>query len=121
MQLRRLWAEGQPIPHMPLDANPDLNSCHLHQQLQVINCCIARKHRWVVATESLDAVLKEANLDIKNSVDILQGKHSPSNMLYAQINSGDYVLRLGADLPSEGLTMLETGEPIYSPITQVQM
>lgn len=117
VELRRLWDEGQPIPHIPLDANPDLNSCLLHQQLQVINCCIARKHRRVVATESLDSVLKEANLENKSLADI-SGTISPSNILYACIGSGDYILRLGADHPSETLTMLETGEPIYSPITQ---
>lgn len=118
MQLRRLWDEGQPIPHVPLDANPDLNSCLLHQQLQVINCCIARKHRRVVATKSLDSVLKDATLENKNLVDI-SGTVFPSNILYARIGSGEFILRLGANHPSETLTMLETGEPIYSPITQV--
>lgn len=117
VELRRLWTEGEPVPHMPHDANPDLNSCLLHQQLQAINCCIARKHRRVIATESLDSILKEAKLDNIDSV-VIPGKFAPCNMLYAQISSGEYVLRLGADHPSDSLTMLETGEPIYSPITQ---
>ncbi|ONK74943.1 uncharacterized protein A4U43_C03F11700 [Asparagus officinalis] len=117
VELRRRWSEEQPVPHMPLDVNPDLNSCLLHQQLQVMNCCIARKHRRAVAAESLDSALKEANLDNKDSVHV-RGNLSSSNMHYARINSGDYVLRLGADHPSESLTMLETGEPIYAPITQ---
>lgn len=117
VELRRRWNEGQPVPHMPLDEIPDLNSCLLHQQLQVINCCIARKRRRLVATESLDSILKEASLDNKDSVDA-PGKLSSSNVLYARINSGEYVLRLGVDHLYESLTMLETGEPIYSPMAQ---
>lgn len=40
-------------------------------------------------------------------------------MVYARTSSGHHVLRLGADHPSENLTMLETGEAVYSPVTQV--
>ncbi|OMP04374.1 Rab3 GTPase-activating protein catalytic subunit [Corchorus olitorius] len=43
---------------------------------------------------------------------------SASSALYARISSGELVLRLGANQPADNLTMLETGEPIYSPITQ---
>ncbi|KAJ0966181.1 hypothetical protein J5N97_027319 [Dioscorea zingiberensis] len=113
-EMRRRWSEGKPIPHVPLERNPDLHSCLLHQQLQVINCCISRKHRRVLATESLDFVLKEASLD-ENQSDYLS---RANQTVYARTNSGHHVLRLGADHPSENLTMLETGEPIYSPVTQ---
>ncbi|KAK8945356.1 Tyrosine decarboxylase 1 [Platanthera guangdongensis] len=34
-KLRRLWPKGLPVPWMPLDADPDLDSCLLHQQLQI--------------------------------------------------------------------------------------
>ena len=44
---------------------------------------------------------------------------SASAVLYARTNSGELVLRLGADLPFSDLKMLETGEPVYSPVTQV--
>ncbi|KAJ8514086.1 hypothetical protein OPV22_004520 [Ensete ventricosum] len=110
IELRKLWSEGQPIPRMPLDADPDLNSCLLHQQLQVINCSIVRKQRRCIAEESLDSILKEASFDNKGS--------SSDCKVYARTSTGDYVLRLGAVHPSENLTMLETGEPIFSPKTQ---
>lgn len=92
-----------------------MNSCPLHQQLQVINCCISRQQRRVLATESLDFVLKEVSLDGDLS-DYLPGTNQ---MVYARTSSGHHVLRLGADHPSENLTMLETGEAVYSPVTQV--
>lgn len=43
---------------------------------------------------------------------------SPDSEMYARDSTSDYVLRLGADRPSENLTLLETGEPIYSPTLQ---
>ncbi|OVA09453.1 Rab3 GTPase-activating protein catalytic subunit [Macleaya cordata] len=116
-ELRRLWSEGQPVPRVPLDENPDLNSCLLHQQLQVINCCISRKRRRVIATESLDSVLREAGSDV-GELAVSPSSVSSGTILYARLSSGDLVLRLGADHPSEGLTMLETSEPVYAPVTQ---
>ncbi|KAF8391531.1 hypothetical protein HHK36_023836 [Tetracentron sinense] len=115
-EVRRLWSEGQPVPGVPLDEIPDLNSCLLHQQLQVINCCISRKRRRTLATESLEFVMGEASPNIGESA-VSLGMVSSSPLLYARISSGDLVLRLGADHPSE-LTMLETGELVYSPVTQ---
>ncbi|KAH0435039.1 hypothetical protein IEQ34_026694 [Dendrobium chrysotoxum] len=115
IELRKLWSEGLPVPRMPLDANPDLDSCLLHQQLQVINCCISRKLRRNAAIELLDSVIKEASSDNNDLVD--SPKYS-NCMRYARLISGEYVLRLGVDHLSENLTMLETGEPICSPVTQ---
>ncbi|XP_020692980.1 rab3 GTPase-activating protein catalytic subunit isoform X2 [Dendrobium catenatum] len=115
IKLRKLWSEGLPVPRMPLDANPDLDSCLLHQQLQVINCCISRKVRRNAAIELLDSVIKEASSDNNDLVD--SPKYS-NCMRYARLISGEYVLRLGVDHLSENLTMLETGEPICSPVTQ---
>ncbi|XP_038981949.1 rab3 GTPase-activating protein catalytic subunit-like isoform X2 [Phoenix dactylifera] len=117
VELRKFWSEGQPVPQMPLDADPDLNSCLLHQKLQVINCCIARKQRRTIAKESLDSILKEASLDSIASSDLPE-KLSPSHNIYARTSKGESVLRLGAIHPSENLTMLETDEPVYSPVTQ---
>ncbi|XP_043692439.1 rab3 GTPase-activating protein catalytic subunit isoform X2 [Telopea speciosissima] len=116
-ELRRRWSEGQPVPGVPLDESPDLNSCLLHQQLQVINSCISRKQRRCAATELLDSIMREANPVVEQSVDS-HGMVSSVPVLYARSSTGDLVLRLGADHPSENLTMLETGEPVYSPITQ---
>ena len=111
VQLRRLWCEGQHIPGIPADEIPDLNCCLLYQQLQVINCCISRKHRRAVATESLDSVLKQANSNGETA--------SESSLMYARISSGQLVLRLGAAELCENLTLLETGEPVYAPVMQV--
>lgn len=118
MQLRRLWCEGQPVPHVPLDETPDLNYCLLHQQLQVINCCIARKRRRDISIESLDSIAKQDSCT-NEDLGICPYNSSSSSIVYARVSNGDLVLRLGADRPSEGLTMLETGEPVYCPVTQV--
>ncbi|KAK6946931.1 Rab3GAP catalytic subunit, conserved domain [Dillenia turbinata] len=93
--LRRLWFEEQ----------------------YVINCCISRKKRHVIATESLESVIREAN-----SADELSNASksmTPSSaILYARISTGELVLRLGADQQYDNLSLLETGEPMYRPITQ---
>ncbi|ERN17415.1 hypothetical protein AMTRI_Chr02g215680 [Amborella trichopoda] len=111
-ELRRLWNEGRPIPLLPVDEIPDLDFCLLHQQLQVINCCVARKRRRHLDIESLKSVMEDNTPNTGGSVSLM-----PS-LIYARVKSGRLVLRLGADHPSENLTMLETGEPIYSPRTQ---
>ncbi|XP_062169970.1 uncharacterized protein LOC133875757 isoform X1 [Alnus glutinosa] len=116
-KLRTLWSEGQYVPGIPLDEIPDLNSCLLYQQLQVINCCVSRKRRCAIATESLDYAVSEASSNAAESAgskDIIPA----SPILYARISTGELVLRLGADCPFSNLTMLETGEPVYSPVTQ---
>jgi Rab3 GTPase-activating protein catalytic subunit len=46
---------------------------------------------------------------------------SASRLLYARLSTGELVLRLGAHSPSGNMTLLETGEPAYSPITQVRI
>lgn len=117
MQLKKLWSDGQPVPQMPLNAAPDLNCCLLYQEIQVINCCIARKKRRKAAKESLDSLLKQECID--NSNPRCSNGNSRDSGIYARNSSGDYVLRLGADSASENLTLLETGEPVYSPILQV--
>ncbi|KAD4386032.1 hypothetical protein E3N88_26201 [Mikania micrantha] len=112
-ELRRLWSEGRYIPGIPADEIPDLNCCLLYQQLQVINCCISRKTRRAIATESLDSVLKQADLN-----DDMTPSNGETALMYARVNSGDLVLRLGAAKQCENLTMLETGEPVYAPVMQ---
>ncbi|KAL6538436.1 hypothetical protein OROGR_012424 [Orobanche gracilis] len=116
-KLRRLWYEGQYIPGIPQDAIPDLNSCLLYQQLQVINCCISRKRRHSAAVESLDYVTVQSSSNVG-------GSSSSDNTLpldpcfYARTKCGELVLRLGADRECDSLTMLETGEHVYSPVLQ---
>lgn len=116
MQLRRLWSEGQYIPGIPPDQIPDLNSCLLYQHLQVINRCISRKKRRIAATESLDSVVRLAS---SNTDVLVDGGTLPATpVLYAKVSTGELILRLGVDSRSD-LTMLETGEPIYTPVMQV--
>lgn len=90
----------------------------MHQQLQVINCCISRKKRRSIACELLDSVIREAGCSPKDSSG-LKTEAPIDSRIYAKLKSGELVLRIGADGPAENLTMLETGEPILSPITQV--
>lgn len=117
MQLGRLWSEGQHIPSIPPNEIPDLNYCLLYQRLQVINCCFSRKLLRVVASESLDSVIRQLSSDFEGSgLSMYNCPTSP--VLYAKVSTGELVLRLGADRPTV-LTMLETGETIYSPVTQV--
>ncbi|KAK4714921.1 hypothetical protein R3W88_020828 [Solanum pinnatisectum] len=114
-ELRKLWSEGQYIPGIPPDQIPDLNSCLLYQQLQVINRCISRKKRRIAATESLDSVVRLGS----SNTDVLadDGTLPATPVLYAKVNTGELILRLGVDSQSD-LTMLETGEPIYTPVMQ---
>lgn len=116
VQLRRLWSEGQYIPGIPPDEIPDLNSCLLYQQLQVINCCVSRKRRSILATEQLDSVERQANSNLK--ISDLEDTSPGSRVLYAKISTGELVLRLGVNKLSD-LRMLETDEPIYTPVIQV--
>lgn len=96
---------------------PDLNCCLLYQQLQVINCCVSRKRRRVVAIESLDSSVMGKGPNSEKSA----GTNSTTSslILYARLSTGELIQRLGADCPSDNLFMLETGEPIYFPATQV--
>lgn len=117
-QIRRLWSEELYIPGIPLDEIPDLKSCRLYQQLQVVNSCVSRKKWRTLATQSIESVMRHAGSCSQESAD-LQGTVTSHHILYARISTGELVLRLGADRPAHNLTMLETGEPVYSPITQV--
>ncbi|KAL9444509.1 hypothetical protein AB3S75_017656 [Citrus x aurantiifolia] len=115
-ELRRLWSEEQHIPGIPLDETPDLNSCLLYQQLQVINCCLSRKRRRTIATESLESVMRQCSSNVEDSSPCMDTMPE-TPVLYARVCTGELLLRLGAYQPTD-LIMLETGEPVYSPITQ---
>ncbi|KDP39151.1 hypothetical protein JCGZ_00908 [Jatropha curcas] len=116
-ELRRLWSEEVHIPGIPSDVLPDLNSCLLYQQFQVINCCVSRKRRHILATESIEMLMRDASSYSKESA-ISEGTVGSNLILYARLSNGEKVLRLGADEPADNLTMLETGEPVYSPVMQ---
>ncbi|XP_027342313.1 rab3 GTPase-activating protein catalytic subunit-like [Abrus precatorius] len=116
-ELRKLWCEEKHLPGVPPDDIPDLKSCLLYQQFQVINCCISRKRRHIMATKCLDSMMMEANSNTVESTNYTE-KTPASSLLYARLSTGELVLRLGADCPSGDLTLLETGEPVYSPVTQ---
>ncbi|XP_031482064.1 uncharacterized protein LOC116252117 isoform X3 [Nymphaea colorata] len=117
-ELRRFWSEGQPVPLLPLDETPDLNFCLLHQHLQAVNCCIARKRRRFEAITSLQCTMENLNADSDNLVVSSSTICSNSSALFARLSNGNLILRLGAAHPSQDLTLLETGEPMYSPVTQ---
>lgn len=106
------------MPGIPRDEIPDLNSCLLYQQLQVINCCVSRKRRRAIATDSLDYVMMEASSNTTDS-DYFKDIIPAIPILYARQTTGELALRLGADQPFSNLKMLETGEPVYSPVSQV--
>ncbi|KAH9803825.1 Rab3 GTPase-activating protein catalytic subunit [Citrus sinensis] len=90
-ELRRLWSEEQHIPGIPLDETPDLNSCLLYQQLQ-------------------------CSSNVEDSSPCMDTMPE-TPVLYARVCTGELVIRLGAYQPTD-LIMLETGEPVYSPISQ---
>lgn len=116
-ELRKFWSEEQYLPGVPQNDIPDLKSCLLYQHFQVINCCISRKRLRIIATESLESMMMQASSNIKESANDDGG--APANpVLYARLNTGEHVLRLGAGRRSGDLTLLETGEPVYSPVTQ---
>uniref|UniRef100_A0A2C9W718 Rab3GAP catalytic subunit conserved domain-containing protein n=1 Tax=Manihot esculenta TaxID=3983 RepID=A0A2C9W718_MANES len=116
-EMRRHWSEERHIPGIPVDDLPDLNLCLLYQKLQVINCCVSRKRRRIIATQSLELVMRDASSCAEQSA-ISNEAIGSSVILYARLSNGENVLRLGADQPADNLTLLETGEPVYSPITQ---
>ncbi|CAH8363490.1 unnamed protein product [Eruca vesicaria subsp. sativa] len=116
-ELRRFWDEEKHIPCIPVDENPDLKSCLLHQWLQVINCCLERRARCIAASEALDVAMSQASSGNDES-DNSETMGSPVPLLYAKNSTGELVLRLGADHQVENLTMLETGEAVYAPVTQ---
>ncbi|XP_050368540.1 uncharacterized protein LOC126786684 [Argentina anserina] len=115
-ELRRLWSEEAYVPSIPVDEIPDLNSCLLYQQLQVLNCCVSRKRRRDIATQTLDFVIREASPNAEESSVSMDNASGP--ILYARIGTGELVLRLGADRPYSNLKLLETGELMYAPVTQ---
>ncbi|XP_052728293.1 uncharacterized protein LOC128195217 isoform X2 [Vigna angularis] len=59
-------------------------------------------------------MMMQASSDAKESSDYNAGAPA-STVLYARLNSGELVLRLGANHPAGDMTLLETGEPVYSP------
>ncbi|KAL3695573.1 hypothetical protein R1sor_009649 [Riccia sorocarpa] len=119
-EFRRRWVVGQPISRMPVDHNPDLRYCLLHQQIQLINCCMARRTRRACTLASLQKG-EPGNIEV---VDVSKtrpnegGAVASDDQRYVKQKNGDFLVRLGADHPAADLRMLETGEPIYSPVTQ---
>ncbi|XP_057833220.1 uncharacterized protein LOC131043965 isoform X2 [Cryptomeria japonica] len=123
-ELRKLWEEGQPIPLLPVNDNPDLRYCLLHQQLQVINCCISRKKRRIAALKLVDTrnVQDDCKSEELATCPVQEAWEEKLNTiapaLYAKTKSGKLVPRLGVLHAAEKLVMLETSEPVFSPITQ---
>ncbi|QCD78293.1 Rab3 GTPase-activating protein catalytic subunit [Vigna unguiculata] len=116
-ELRKHWSKEKYLPGVPQDDIPDLKYCLLYQKFQVINCCISRKRRYIIATESLNSMMVEANLNTLEPAKYADNIPAIP-LLHARLRTGELVLRLGADCPSGDLMLLETGEPAFSPVTQ---
>ncbi|CAO2833578.1 unnamed protein product [Amaranthus hypochondriacus] len=116
-ELRRLWLEEQYIPGIPLDDVPELSFCLLYQQMQLMNCCLSRKKRRAIATESLESLINEVECDAEGVPSPVE-KITSGSFLYAKTSTGDLVVRLGVSHQADSLTLLETGEPVYAPLTQ---
>ncbi|XP_021755725.1 uncharacterized protein LOC110720935 [Chenopodium quinoa] len=116
-ELRRLWMEELYIPGIPLNEVPDLSLCLLYQQMQLMNCCLSRKKRRAIATDSLESLINEAGCDT-DGVPSSVKRITSGSFLYAKTNTGDLIVRLGVSHQAENLTLLETGEPVYAPLTQ---
>ncbi|CAO2835931.1 unnamed protein product [Amaranthus hypochondriacus] len=116
-QLRRLWFEELYIPGIPLDDVPELSYCLLYQQMQLMNCCISRKKRRAIATDSLESLIQETECDAEGAPFSTE-RITSNSCLYAKTNTGDHVVRLGVSHQADNLTLLETGEPVYAPLTQ---
>lgn len=63
-------------------------------------------------------MIREASLE-NETPSSSESNVSSKRLMYARLATGELVLRLGVDHPCEGVTMLDTGEPVYAPITQV--
>lgn len=92
----------------------------MYQQFQVINTCISRKRRRYEATESLDSVIAQASSNV-DMPSVSEGTFPVNSLLYASTSTGELVLRLGADKKWDNVVMLETGQPVYTPVMQVQL
>ena len=88
-ELRWHWKNLKPIPRVPRERAPELGSCPIHQKLMLLNNCIARKAR---ARAKKGAAVAASEAKLKDDT---------------------RVARVGHLTPLEGMTMIETGEPIF--------
>lgn len=110
-EVRWCWDESQPLPRMPSDSRVDLSTCLVHQKLQMLSTCIAKKtlyesHR---TKESQDRIISE------NKVDIQANKVQAVNLLHKGSPDGKYNSSLRSDghlEPKQTVTSLK--EPDYS-------
>ena len=80
------------MPHLPVDSPPNLHTCLLNQHLQLLNCCMARKKRRHLAGGT-------------GKAELLAGEEG--------------VGRLGVLGPVAHLKLLESGETLCAPVSQV--
>ena len=93
------WKHLQPIPRIPEEENPDVMACKLHQNLQLLNCCIARKRRAMARRRRA-------------------AHHREEDARSVTLATGEVVRRQG-ELEPTGLMMLRLPqEAIYAPETQ---
>ncbi|KAL8159923.1 hypothetical protein V2J09_001460 [Rumex salicifolius] len=97
-----LWLEDEYVPGIPKD---------------VINCCISRKKRHEIYTELLESLENEVGCH-EDVSDVPKVNNPLNSGSYARLITGEFALRLGAHRPADNLSMLETGELVYTPLTQ---
>ena len=81
------------MPYLPTDSPPNLHTCLLNQHLQLLNCCMARRKRRQLAVRNREAE--------------------------AGVGREEGVGRLGVLGPVAHLKLLESGETLCAPISQV--
>lgn len=123
-EMRYRWENGYSIPGVA-PGFPDQRTCLLHQKLQMLNCCVERKlQREKVARagsmevedfesdsedeEFFDCSAEYPNVDIKEERRGSECGHKHS--LWNQ--------PVGRFSKNGNLRLLNTGEPLYIPITQ---
>jgi Rab3 GTPase-activating protein catalytic subunit len=55
LEVRYRWESGRPLPGLGPGCAPDTATALLHQKLQMINCCIARRNSYIKASRLEEA------------------------------------------------------------------
>ena len=111
-ELRRHWDNGLPIPHMSVDA-PDFRCSLLHQKLQMLNCCIAKR------------VNAKSELEVSNAwgddeIEFESDQSDEEEEFFESMTTTTILSPLGDGraYALEGLKSVKTKTQLYKPVTQ---